>query len=229
MDMASTLAADRVIAVLDELHARALQEDPHAAQRVRTREEAAGRRLSAGERYELYGNAPLAISREVGRLYYALILSRAPRTIVEFGSSHGISTIYLAAGLRDCEGETVISTEILPEKAEAARHNLRRAGLEGMVEIWVGDALETLQEIDSSVDLLVLDGRNDQYVSVLELLRPRLSPGGLVLADLNTDDPDLLAYQDHIRDPGHGFFSLELPLDQGVELSAKLSVIQPGG
>jgi predicted O-methyltransferase YrrM len=220
--MDSTLTSAPVIEVLDELHARALKEDPQAAERVRAREQAVGHRLSAGERYELYGNAPLSISREVGRLYYALILSHAPRTIVEFGSSHGISTIYLAAGLRDCDGETLISSEILPEKAEAARDNLRRAGLEGKVEIWVGDALETLREIASSVDMLVLDGRNDQYVSILKILSPKLSRGGLVLADLNTDDPDLLAYQHHVRDPGNGFFSLELPLDNGVELSAKL-------
>jgi predicted O-methyltransferase YrrM len=220
--MDSTLTSDPVIAVLDELHARALQEDPQAAQRVQAREQAVGYRLSAAERYELYGNAPLAISREVGRLYYALTVSHAPRTIVEFGSSLGISTIYLAAGLRDCNGDTLISTEILPEKAEAARDNLRRAGLEGKVEIWVGDALETLRKIASSVDMLVLDGRNDQYVSILGTLSPKLSRGGLVLADLNTDDPDLLAYQDHVRDPGSGFFSMELPLDNGVELSAKL-------
>jgi predicted O-methyltransferase YrrM len=220
--MDSTLTSDPVIGVLDELHARALDEDPRAAERVRTREQTVGHRLSAGERYELYGNAPLAISEEVGRLYYALVVSRAPRTIVEFGSSLGISTIYLAAGLRDCDGETLISTEILPEKAEAARENLRKAGLDGIVEIRVGDALETLRTIAAPVDMVVLDGRNDQYVSVLETVRPSLTRGGLVLADLNTDDPDLLAYQDHVRDPGNGFFSLELPLDKGVELSAKL-------
>jgi len=81
--------------------------------------------------------------------------------------------------------------------------------------------------VTTVVDMLVLDGRNDQYVSVLEILRPRLSDGALVLADLGRDDPDLLAYQGHVRHPGNGFFSMELPLDKGVELSAKLPAGEP--
>ncbi len=225
--MTNTLASDPVITVLDDLHARALREDRQAAEQVREREREVSRRLLPAERYELYGNAPLAISRDVGQLYYALTLSRAPRTIVEFGASHGISTIYLAAGLRDCNRGTLITTEILPGKAEAMRGNLRRADLEGMVEIRIGDALETLQDITTVVDMLVLDGRNDQYVSVLEILRPGLTDGALVLADLGNDDSDLLAYQDHVQDPDNGFFSVELPLDRGVELSVKLPVGEP--
>src|SRR5438477_3953790 len=102
------------MALLTELHDRARREDPKAAERVQAQERKVGRRLWAAERYELYGNAPLAISREVGELYYALTIARAPDFIVEFGASHGISTIYLAAGVSDCDSGTVITTEILP-------------------------------------------------------------------------------------------------------------------
>lgn len=87
----------------------------------------------------------------------------------------------LSGGLRDGGCGSLITTEILPGKAQLARHNLRQAGLEDLVEICVGDA-----------------------------------------ADLNKDDPDLLAYQQHVRRPGSGFFSCELPLDAGVELSVRL-------
>ena len=86
----------------------------------------------------------------------------------------------------------------------------------------VGDALETLAHGPSAPEMLVLDGRNDLYLPVLDLLEPRLPAGALVVADLNTDDPDALAYQRRIREPGTGFFSIELPLDAGVDLSVRL-------
>jgi predicted O-methyltransferase YrrM len=208
-----------VVEVLARLHADSDREDPRAARRVSAREAQLGRRLAAAERYELYGDAPLAISRAVGRLYYVLTMARRPQTIVEFGASRGISTIYLAAGLRDGGGGSLISTEILAGKASRAQENLRAAGLADLVEIRVGDALTTLSDEPVDISMLVLDGRNDQYVPVLELLRPRLAPGALVVADLNTDDPDIAAYQAHVRQTGGGFFSIELPLDAGVEVS----------
>jgi predicted O-methyltransferase YrrM len=222
--MASTLQTAPVLEVLGRLHAQADREDAEAKRRVRDRESQLGHRLTQAQRYELYGDAPLAIIREVGELYYLLVVTHRPLTIVEFGASHGISTIYLAAGIRDAggAGRALITTEILPHKAALARRNLRECGLQEIVEMRVGDALETLADGPSAPDMVVLDGRNDLYVPVLDLLAPRLPAGALVVADLNTDDPDVLAYQRGIREPGSGFFSTELPLDAGIELSVRL-------
>ncbi len=83
--------------------------------------------------------------------------------------------------------------------------------------------METLQGLAGEVDLLVLDGRNDLYLPVLRLVEPCLAPDALVAADLSKDDPDLLLYQAYVRDPDHGYFSIEIPLDAGVELSARTS------
>ena len=207
--------------VLRRLHARADVEDEDAKQRVRAREAELGVRLGPSQRYELYGDAPLAISREVGQLYYVLAANRRVETIVEFGTSHGISTIYLAAAIRDSGGGSLITTELLPAKGEMARRNLTDAGLNDVVEIRVGDAPDTLQDLTGPVDLLVLDGRNDLYLPVLGLVEPRLASNALVIADLGNDDPDLLVYQRHVRDPDHGYFSIELPLDAGIELSIR--------
>jgi predicted O-methyltransferase YrrM len=220
--MTSTLHAKPVVEVLRRLHAKADREDARAKRQVQLREAQLGHRLRPVQRYEIYGDAPLSITRQVGELYYLLAASRRPRATVEFGASHGISTIYLAAGLRDGGGGSLITTEILPGKAQMARENLRQAGLEDLVEIRVGDALQTLAGEPRQADLVVLDGRNDQYVPVLDMLAPRLPPGALVIADLGKDDPDLLAYQQHVRRSGSGFFSRELPLDMGVELSVRL-------
>lgn len=215
-----TLSSPALVAVLDRLYAKVAAEDEPAKQRVRTREAELGRRLSQEQRYELYGGAPLAIKREVGELLHLLTIARAPRLVVEFGASLGISTLYLASALRDCGG-TLISTELLPEKAQAARRNLVEAGLDDLLELRVGDALETLTEVDGEVDVLFLDGRNDLYLDVLRLLEPRLGRAALVAADLNTEDPDLIPYLTHVRDPSNGYLSIEVPLDAGVELSIR--------
>ncbi len=70
-----------VACVLDRLHAAALAEDSRAKERVLAREAQLGERLAQAQRYELYGDAPLAIKREVGELLYVLALSRRARRI----------------------------------------------------------------------------------------------------------------------------------------------------
>jgi predicted O-methyltransferase YrrM/ketosteroid isomerase-like protein len=218
----STLRSPVISQILDRLHAQAEREDPLAKQRVQAREAELGERLRQERRYELYGEAPLAITREVGRLLYVLTRTRRARRVVEFGCSLGISTIYLAAAIRD-GGDTgeVITTELLPEKISAARDNLVEAGLGDLVQWREGDALETLRQLPEGVDLLFLDGRNDLYLSVLELVEPKLAPAALLVADLNTEDPDLHAFLDYVRDPDNGYSSVEIPLADGVEVSVR--------
>jgi len=218
----STLNSSAVDRTLAELHAQAEREDPEAKRRVSDSETELGERLGQRRRYELYGDAPLAIAPEVGKLLYALCRARRARRVVEFGCSLGISTIYLAAAIRD-EGEgkggSVVTSELLTEKANAALQNLARAGLEDLVEVRLGDALHTLKRIPAPIDLLFLDGRNDQYRSVLRLVEGALAPEAMVVADLNSDDPDLDAYLEYVRDPRAGYTSVEIPLGDGVEVS----------
>ncbi len=220
--MPSTLSDPAVSAVLQRLHAAAEAEDGPAKQRVAAREAELGERLSQAQRYEIYGGAPLAIKREVGAVLYLLTVSRRPRWVVEFGASLGLSTLYLAAAIRDCGGGSLVTTELLPDKAQATRGNLAAAGLEDLVELRVGDALDTLRDLEGGVELLFLDGRNDLYLQVLRLVEPRLAENALVAADLNTDDPDLTPYLDYVRDPINGYFSTEVPLDAGLELSVRV-------
>jgi predicted O-methyltransferase YrrM len=223
--MPSTLRSPAVIDVLARLFAQVEQQDPLAKQRVQSREAEIGHRLPQAQRYELYGEAPLAIAHDVGELLYTLVLGTRARKVVEFGSSLGISTIFLAAAIRDSEySGSVIATEMLQSKVQAARRHLAEAGLEDLVELRRGDALQTLADLAEPVDLLFLDGRNDLYLTVLRLLEPRLAPSALVAADLNADDPDLSPYLEHVRDPASGYFSTTVPLDAGVELSIRLPV-----
>ena len=210
--------------VLARLHEQSAQEDPPAVARVGAREAELGTKIYGRERAGLYGGAPLAIKREVGELLYAFVLARRPRLAVEFGASIGISTIYLAAAVRDLGGaRRLITTELNPDKAARARVHLAEVGLEDLVEVRVGDALETLRELPGPVEFLFLDGWNDLYLAVLELLEPRLVPGALVLADLSPDDPNLERYCAHMNDPGSGYATVTVPLDAGVVASSRVT------
>jgi predicted O-methyltransferase YrrM len=142
--------------------------------------------------------------------------------VVEFGASLGVSTLYLAAALKDSGGGSLVTTELLASKAESARRNLIDAGLDSLVELRVGDARDTLRHLDGTVDLLFLDGRNDLYLDVLHVVEPHMRSAALVVADLNVADPDLLPYLMHIRHPANGYRSVEVPLADGVELSVRL-------
>jgi predicted O-methyltransferase YrrM len=149
------------------------------------------------------------------------VLARRPARIVEFGASHGISTIYLAAAVRELGAGRVTTTELRRDRAQIARENLAAAGLDDLVELRVGDARDTLKHLDGPVDMVFLDGWNDLYLPVLRLLESRLRPGALVAADMSPDDPHLDAYRDHVGDPANGYHSLEVPLDDGVVVSVR--------
>jgi predicted O-methyltransferase YrrM len=208
--------------VLAELRRLAETEDPPAKLRVQHRERELGRRVWGRERSELYGAAAsLSITDEVGELLCVLVIARRPRTVVEFGASLGFSTIHLAAALRDVGAGTLITTEMDPDKAAAAQQNLIDAGLDDLVDLRVGDALTTLNDI-AEVDLLFLDGWNNLYEPVLDLMQPRLTPGALVVADLSADDPDQVTYVERVHAADSGYVTVDVPLDAGVVVSAWL-------
>jgi predicted O-methyltransferase YrrM len=218
----ATLRSEPVRGVLERLRRQGDAEDPPAKARVRAHERELGQRVYGRERGALYGPAAsLAITPEVGRLLYVLAVSRRAATMVEFGASLGFSTIHLAAAARDIGGcARVISTEIEPDKANTARDHLAEAGLDDVVDLRIGDALDTLADV-AEVDLLFLDGWNNLYLAVLGLLEPKLSRGALVIADLSEDDPEQIPYCERMHDPASGYVSVDVPLDAGVVVSVR--------
>jgi predicted O-methyltransferase YrrM len=169
--------------------------------------------LSGGEfKSALSGQAErfLAISPSYGRFLYTCVRASRATRIIEFGTSMGISTIYLAAGLRDNGGGQMIGSEIEPAKVARARANVEAAGLSDLVDIREGDALETLRDVGGEVDVLLLDGAFPLYLPVLKLIEPRLRTGALVLAE-NALDPD---YLDYVRSSADGYLSQSVALDE---------------
>jgi predicted O-methyltransferase YrrM len=218
----STLRSPAVRRVLDELRRRSAVEDAPAVARMRAHEQQLGHRVSGRERAAVYGPAPLSIAPEVAELLYVLVLARRAETVVEFGASLAFSTIHLAAAVRDVGAGRVISTEVEPEKARQARQNLAEAGLDDVVDLREGDALETLRDV-KRVDLLFLDGWNNLYLPVLDLLEPSLAPGALVIADLSAGDSEQAPYCERMYDPASGYATVDVPLDAGVIVSVRMS------
>ncbi len=162
--------------------------------------------------YRTYAGNYLNVSSEFGKFLYMSARTRKAKRIVEFGSSFGISTIHLACALRDGGGGRLIGTELEASKAAAARESLAAAGLADLVDIRVGDALETLKDgIGGDVDLVHLDGAFSLYLPVLKLLEPHLKAGALVIGE-NALEP---GYLDYVRNPQNGYLSVALPFEAG--------------
>ena len=219
----TTLTANPLAPLLDRLFAEADEgsaELESAAANMPERELARLMQSRTGYRdlYERLKDYPLAVSRETGALLYMLARSTKARTIVEFGTSFGISTLHLAAAIRDNGGGRLIATEFEPSKVARARDNLKAGGLLDLVEIREGDALKTLSvDLPETIDLVLLDGAKALYPEILDLLETRLRPGALIVADNADDSPDYLA---RVRSPKNGYLST--PFAEDVELSMRI-------
>ena len=160
----------------------------------------------------------LPVSRETGVLLYQLVRSTTAHNIVEFGTSFGLSTLYMAAALRDNGGGRLISSEFEPSKVAKAREHLAEGGVIDLVEVREGDALKTLaSDLPASIDLLLLDGAKPLYTDVLALVESRLRPGALIVADNADRSPEYLA---RVRAPDSGYLSV--PFANDVELSMRV-------
>ena len=218
--MHSSLESPNIAAVLQRLFKAADEIDPQVHAQIRSA--SAGGVRNENLAHEMLGSAYIPVSPEGGRFLYILARSGRCRNIVEFGTSFGISTIHLAAAARDNSEGHVISTEMHPEKVRQARQNVSDAGLEPYVEIREGDALQTLAHLEHDVDFLFLDGWNELYLAVLQLLEPRLRTGAVIVADDLDLFPEVMkSYLQHVRNPGNGYTSVEVPIGDGLELTLR--------
>lgn len=144
-----------------------------------------------------FEHAYLPISRKQGRFIREMIIENNCKNIVEFGTSFGISTIYLADAARQTGGK-VDSTELLESKANIAKANIEDAGLSDYVDVRVGDAMETLSGYSDSIDFLFLDGWKDLYMPLFTMLEPQFHANTIIYAD-NMDMADTKDYADYVQ------------------------------
>ncbi len=221
----------KVRALLSRLHAQADRERPRLLWPLKSLALPLllGRKLPWARVEHRVDDKFLSLDRSQGVLCYLLARALGARRIVEFGTSFGISTIYLALAVRDNGGGIVYGTEKVPSKAARARAHLGEAGLLEQVEILEGDARETLRAVEGPVDFLLNDGFPRFALDVLQTLAPKLRPGALVVTDnvgaFRADYADYVAW---IRDPANGFCSSLLALNEGTEISVRVAGTLPG-
>jgi predicted O-methyltransferase YrrM len=219
----TTINSEPVASLLDRLftEADASRANIPAAFAGMTDDQAHAMLGSRTEYLDLYTrmkDLPLPVSREAGSLLYMLARFGNARMVVEFGTSFGISTLHLAAAIRDNGGGRIITTEFEPSKIVTARENLKAGGLLDLVEIREGDALETLsRDLPAAIDLVLLDGAKGLYNDILDRIESRLRPGALLLGDNADMCPD---YLERVRAAGGGYLSI--PFGGDVELSMRI-------
>jgi predicted O-methyltransferase YrrM len=220
--MPNSLANPAVSSVLDKLFTAADEGDDAKLAEIAAKHGKVTGSGTALERAELFGDLYIPVSPECGRLLYSLVRTARPQTVVEFGTSFGIATIYLAAAIRDNGVGRVISTELNAAKAQQARENVAETGLADVVEIVTGDALKTLAGLTDPVGFALLDGWKELYLDMLRVIEPKLSPGALVAADDTDSFASVLAnYLGYVRDSANGYVSVGFPVGDGVEVSCR--------
>jgi predicted O-methyltransferase YrrM len=153
--------------------------------------------LTAQELADAAQDIYMPVSADGGRLLYNLVRATKPATVVEFGTSYGISTLHLAAAVRDNGTGRVVTTEMSRTKAASARDTFAATGLDDVITVLEGDALQTLAALTQPVGFLFLDGWKDLCLPVLRLLEPHIAPGTLVVA--KPVAPSDIAIGDHSR------------------------------
>ena len=167
------------------------------------------------------GRYSLGVGAEAGQFLQILVLSTGAKNVVEIGTSYGYSTLWLADSARS-NGGKVTTFEFSAERADAARANFAKAGLEAHVECLNVDALQGIADVPGEIDFVFMDGLREQYVQVFELAFPRMRQGGLFAAD-NVIFPykdELTAFVRHVQSHP-GATSATVPIGYGVELTVK--------
>lgn len=172
----------------------------------------------------------LAIGRETGIFYNILLQSIKAQTILEIGMSVGYSTIWFADAISKRNGK-IVTIDHDEKKINRAQKNFEEAGLNDLIEIHHGDALEIISSIKEKLhdeelfDFIFIDADKERYIQYFDAVFPLLKRGGLIGAD-NILFPERFQkftkeYVNHVRSNPQ-VKSITIPIDNGEELSLKL-------
>lgn len=161
------------------------------------------------------------VALEPDKAEYCYLMCRAlqARRVVEIGTSFGVSTLYLAAAVRDNghPDSVVIGTELEPAKAVRAEEHFTEAGLSGYIDLRVGDLRDTLSTLEGPIDFVLMDIWNVARPA-LELVVPHLRRGAVVVADNTASFAASYAdFFEFVRDPANGLRSVTMPYVGGLE------------
>jgi len=118
---------------------------------------------------------------EDGRLLRLFTEATGAKHVVEIGTSNGYSGIWFCLALRTTDGK-LTTYDIDEGRAALARENFKRAGVDKLVTLVLGDAHETVTRLKEPIDILFIDADKEGYADYLNKLLPLVRPGGLIIA-----------------------------------------------
>jgi predicted O-methyltransferase YrrM len=222
--MAGVLGDERLEALLDDLHAKSKVQEAQTAEYWRTRT-GPWNGMEARD-HEFLADKLVALERDKAEFCYLVCRALNARRIVEAGTSFGVSTLYLAAAVRDNGGGTVIGAEYEPAKVKGARANFEAAGLSAFIELHEGDLIEALRSVEGPIDFVLFDVWGDVVRPVLDLVSPHLRPGAVICADNTAGARNRQSYApffEAVDDPAYRLRTMTLPFEGGFEFTVKVS------
>ncbi len=165
----------------------------------------------------------VAIDRDKAEFAHLLCRAMKAKRVVEVGTSHGVSTLYLADAVQSNGGGCVIATEIDDAKANIAQANFDRAGIGEVIELRRGDLRDTLKDVVGPIDVVLMDVWTEMARPALEILAPHLRRGAVVLCDNSQSfRSEYEPFFNYVNDPDNGFATLTLPFLGGLEMVVKI-------
>jgi predicted O-methyltransferase YrrM len=216
-------------ALLDRLYAQHVSQDEALASYFTARAQEPNFDWSAfdARTNQFLSDKLVALDRDKAEFCYQICRALRAKRVVEAGTSFGVSTLFLAAAVRDIVladgGEViVIGTEYEPEKAKAARANFAEAGLSDLIDLREGDLRETLVDVGGPVDFMLIDIWTLMARPALELVAPSLRDGAVVICDNTSQFSEAYRdYFDFLNDPANRFRTMTLPFEGGLEFTVR--------
>lgn len=116
-----------------------------------------------------------------GKLLRVLAEMSGAQHVVEIGTSNGYSGIWICLGLLNTGGK-LTTFDIDPARVALAKENFKKAGVDQMITIILGDAHKEVTELKDPIDMVFIDADKPGYPDYLNKLLPLIRPGGLILA-----------------------------------------------
>jgi caffeoyl-CoA O-methyltransferase len=165
--------------------------------------------------------AQLAISPEDGQFLRMLVASTNRKRALEIGAAQGYSAIWIGMGLRDTGGR-LVTIEYDPGRAKEAAANVKRAGLDDIVQVISGDAFLEIPKLAGTFDCVFVDAWKRDYIKFFDLTYPRLDDGGLFLGhNVINKKSEMSDFLDRISTHPDLFTSIVAPGGEGVSISLK--------
>jgi predicted O-methyltransferase YrrM len=162
------------------------------------------------------------INADEGAFLRDLIVKVHAKEGLEIGTSNGYSSLWIGMGLRKERGH-LLTLEIDEGRAKLAQANFRAAGMNSVITLKLGDALQEIPKLHGPYDFVFIDAWKQDYVKYLNMVIPMVRPGGVITAHNVTDLKEELAdfikavqtnpqLKTTLENPGPGGFSVSYKL-----------------